>query len=67
MMLCPENFDISNGGKMPPKKAERYQTLCADISQLDKHNHMLEHYKSEYDNIPPWILVSIFSFGIPAL
>lgn len=67
--LCPENFDISNGGKMPPKKAERYQTLRADISkeldkQLDKHNHMLEHYKSEYDNIPPWILVSIFSFGM---
>lgn len=25
---------------------------------------MIEHYRGEYDNIPPWILVSIFSFGM---
>lgn len=67
--LRPENFDISNNGKMPPKKAERYQVLCSDITkelekQFAKHNPMLEHYQEYYDNIPPWILVSIFSFGM---
>ena len=25
---------------------------------------MIEHYMKDYDNIPPWILVSIFSFGM---
>ena len=53
---------------MPPKKAKRHETLLVEISdelykQLSK-NKMIEHYMKDYDNIPPWILVSIFSFGM---
>ena len=67
--LRMENFDVGRDGKLPPKKERLYQQLRKDISdeyekQILKNNQMLEHYRTTYDNIPPWILVSIFSFGM---
>ena len=66
--LDEKNFDIDKDGKLPPKKQSRHRKLCEDISkELSKQqfkNSMIDHYLREYDNIPPWILVSIFSFGM---
>lgn len=66
--LRKENFDVRNDNTLPPKKAKRYKALLKDITdEMDKQrpkNEMIEHYMNEYDNIPPWILVSIFSFGM---
>lgn len=66
--LRVENFDVGKDNTLPPKKAKRYDELRIEISnelykQLSK-NKMIEHYMKDYDNIPPWILVSIFSFGM---
>lgn len=67
--LRPENFDVDKDGKLPPKKELLHKKLREDIyvelnKQLNKNNQMIDHYMREYDNIPPWILVSIFSFGM---
>lgn len=67
--LCVENFDIGKDGELPRKKQLIYNKLCDNAfreigKQLSRHNEMLEHYLSTYDTIPPWILVSIFSFGM---
>lgn len=64
-----KNFDIRKDGTLPPKKEKLYEKLRNDIEtelkkQQTKHNQMLEHYNRDYKNIPPWILVSIFSFGM---
>lgn len=63
-----ENFDVRKDNALPPKKAKRHKELCSEIAdelykQLSK-NKMIQHYVKDYDNIPPWILVSIFSFGM---
>lgn len=60
------NFDVHlNKGK----KEKQYETLREHIEeeftrQIANGNEMLTHYQGKYGNIPPWILVSIFSFGI---
>ena len=64
-----KNFDIRKDGTLPPKKAKLYEKLRTDIKeelkkQQSKNNQMIEHYNRDYKNIPPWILVSIFSFGM---
>ena len=68
-LLCIDNFDVGKNGELPPKKKIRHKNLCDDVfnelsKQLSKHNEMIEHYLHAYDNIPPWILISIFSFGM---
>ena len=67
--LCVENFDVDKNGKLPNRKQRIYDELRKKESaemqkQTDRHNEMLEHYRNTYNNIPPWILVSIFSFGM---
>lgn len=64
-----KNFDIRKDGTLPPKKEKLYEKLRTDIKeelkkQQSKNNQMIEHYNRDYKNIPPWILVSIFSFGM---
>ena len=68
-LLSKENFDVDKNGNMSPKKQKTYELLCYDLGeelekQFMKHNEMLMHYAKKYGDIPPWILVSIFSFGM---
>ena len=67
--LAAKNFDVDSTGQITAGKQKDYDTLCDTIrtkvdEQLSKNNEMLTHYKKNYDNIPPWILVSVFSFGM---
>lgn len=67
--LTKENFDVDRDGKLPSKKETRYSKLRLDIErelnhQVDNNNPMIKHYKEKYNNLPPWILISIFSFGM---
>lgn len=67
--LRKENFDVDFKKQKKGKKENQYEEFRKNLSaemkrQIKKGNEMLTHYKEKYDNIPPWILVSIFSFGI---
>ena len=67
--LSEKNFDIDKNGKLPPKKQSFFDDFKEHVykeleHQESNHNQMLEHYKKEYNNIPPWILVSFLSFGM---
>lgn len=64
-----KNFDIPSESKISKNKLERYDELKIKISeelehQRAKNNSMIKHYDDNYGNLPPWILVSIFSFGM---
>ena len=63
--LDKKNFAVSN----KPKKEREFQELCTEIDkvlqqQRDKNNPILIHYEKNYNNIPPWILLSFLSFGM---
>lgn len=68
--LRPENFDYDFDNKrLRGKKQEYYETLFAHIDeklreQEAKHNPVLTDYQQKYNNTPPWVLVSFFSFGM---
>lgn len=62
--LSEEYFDLNSD-----KKRAKYQELRDDIEkelsrQREKGNKILLHYDSTYEELPPWILISIFSFGM---
>ncbi len=66
--LQSKNFDVDFNKVEKGKKEKQYEAFCMHIKEEIKRqtansNEMLTHYKERYDNIPPWILVSIFSFG----
>ena len=63
--LNPCYFDLERGDK---KKKDFYESLIQNINaeldhQRKNHNPMLEHYEEKYNNIPPWILMTLLSFG----
>lgn len=67
--LKVDNFSILHNGKVIKNKEESYRKLCKNIEeelerQRGKNNLMIKHYDENYGNLPPWILVSIFSFGM---
>lgn len=67
--LKNENFDVNLSKADKGKKEKQYASFCKHIDeeylrQMSNGNEMLTHYQNKYENIPPWILVSIFSFGI---
>lgn len=67
--LKSENFDVDLNKEVKGKKEKQYESFCKHINeefdrQIANSNEMLIHYQEKYGNIPPWILVSIFSFGI---
>lgn len=62
--LDEKNFDLTGS-----KRRDNYNKLCKHIEtelrhQLDNGNPMLVHYMNHYGSIPPWILMSVFSFGM---
>lgn len=64
-----ENFNIPESGKNAENKKKLYDKLREKIDeelihQRAKNNLMIKHYDDKYGNIPPWILISIFSFGM---
>ena len=63
------NFDVDLSKTEKGKKEKQYEAFRRHIDeefqrQTANSNEMLTHYREKYGNIPPWILVSIFSFGI---
>lgn len=67
--LQKENFDVDLKKTEKGKKEKQYDSFRKHIAdEMDRQtangNEMLTHYNKKYENIPPWILVSIFSFGI---
>lgn len=67
--LQSANFDVDLSKAEKGKKEKQYESFCKHIGeefsrQIANSNEMLTHYMDKYGNIPPWILVSIFSFGI---
>lgn len=65
--LKVDNFSILHNSKVIKNKEESYRKLCKNIEeelerQRGKNNLMIKHYDENYGNLPPWILVSIFSF-----
>lgn len=63
--LDPCYFDLAGGNK---KKKDFYENLIQSINaeldhQRKNHNPMLAHYENKYNNIPPWILMALLSFG----
>ncbi len=64
-----KNFDVDSKGQMYGRKKENYDELYKRITeevahQLQNNNQLLTHYQVNYGNIPPWILVSVLSFGM---
>ena len=67
--LDVEQFGINENGSVSIKKQRAYDDFMENVQaelkhQLANHNPMLEHYKTKYGDIPPWILVSTLSFGM---
>ena len=67
--LRSANFDVDLDKAEKGKKEKQYESFRKHIKeefdrQTANSNEMLIHYRDKYGNIPPWILVSIFSFGI---
>ena len=67
--LKSANFDVDSSKEEKGKKEKQYVSFRKHIEeefarQIANGNEMLTHYRDKYGNIPPWILVSIFSFGI---
>ncbi len=64
--LSEEFFGLEE--KKRSKKAV-YNDLILHITaelkhQIDNNNKMIKHYLDNYNNIPPWILMSVLSFGM---
>lgn len=62
--LEPEYFDLAGH-----KQQVNYNNLIEHIkAELDHQrlnkNPVLLHYETNYNNIPPWILISVLSFGM---
>ena len=62
--LEPEYFDLAGN-----KQQVNYDKLIEHIRdelklQRENKNPVLLHYETRYHNIPPWILISMLSFGM---
>lgn len=62
--LDPEYFEIVGS-----KRQTNYDNLIKHINDELEHqrtnsNPILLHYETTYNNIPPWILISMLSFGM---
>ena len=58
-------FDVEGSDKRLDLYKELIEHIDKELERQEKNNNpMLMHYKENYDNIPPWILMSFLSFGM---